>query len=314
MLKCLVLFLFLIQFFSSASQTAVDSIPIADSARVADSLEAPVRDTTWMRDTLPSMRRDTIEVPSFSNFFSDSARYAAHPIFRFKNPQRHTVSIRQREGKETIFYSLLFLILIFAVLKNGFARYMQDLFKLFFRTTVRSRQIKEQLLQSPLPSFFLNIFFLLSGGMFLALVIEQAGWGLDYNFWEIYGYCMLALAGIYLVKFMFLNLMGWILQATEAVGTYIFIVFTTNKILGMFLLPVIILLAFTAGTLNQLAFTAGLFLVGGFFAYRYFLSYISVHRMLKISVFHFLLYLIAFEIVPLLLINKLLFRFMIERS
>jgi hypothetical protein len=48
------------------------------------------------------------------------------------------------------------------------------------------------------------------------------------------------------------------------------------------------------------------------FLYRFYLSFATIERQLKISFFHFLLYLIGFEIVPLLLINKLLFRFLGE--
>ena len=56
-----------------------------------------------------------------------------------------------------------------------------------------------------------------------------------------------------------------------------------------------------------MAVTLSVTLVLGLLAYRYFLSYVSIHRQIKINFFHFLLYLCAFEIAPLLLINKLLF-------
>jgi hypothetical protein len=50
--------------------------------------------------------------------------------------------------------------------------------------------------------------------------------------------------------------------------------------------------------------------VGGLFLYRFYLSYVSVYRLVKLQFLHFLLYLAAFEIAPLLLINKLLFQFL----
>jgi hypothetical protein len=40
--------------------------------------------------------------------------------------------------------------------------------------------------------------------------------------------------------------------------------------------------------------------------YRYFLSYVTIHRQIRINFLHFIIYLAAFEIAPLLLINKLL--------
>ena len=98
------------------------------------------------------------------------------------------------------------------------------------------------------------------------------------------------------------------------IDAYIFIVFTTNKIIGIALLPFLVLLAFTYGFVNETAMNLSIVVVAALFAYRYFLSYISIRRQVSISFLHFLLYLCAFEVIPLLLINKLLFRFLGETS
>jgi hypothetical protein len=96
------------------------------------------------------------------------------------------------------------------------------------------------------------------------------------------------------------------LQASEASDGYIFIVFTTNKILGIALLPFIIVLAFTNGPITRAALTLGVGTLIGLLVYRYFLSYVTIHRQIRINFLHFIIYLAAFEIAPLLLINKLL--------
>ena len=150
--------------------------------------------------------------------------------------------------------------------------------------------------------------------MFLALVIQNIGWSGGYSFWVLFLYSMAILVVMYFFKFVILKFIGWILQVRDAADTYIFIVFLTNKVIGMLLLPFIIVLAFTYGQISQVALTSGLLMIAGFFAYLYFLSFISVYRQLRISFFHFFLYLFAFEIVPLLLINKLLFTFLVETS
>jgi hypothetical protein len=256
---------------------------------------------------MSNTRRDTIVVAKANFLQADSFLYTGHPYFRFTHPTRYTISVRQWQGKEAIFYSLIGLLIFFALIKNSFQRYIQDLFKIFFRTTVRQRQIKDQLVQSPLPSLLLNIFFTLSIGMFVALLIQYFGLGRQFGFWMLFLYCVGGLVAIYAMKFLALKFMGWILQVSEAVDAYIFIVFTANKILGIALLPFVILLAFSYGIVCQVSVTLGIMLALGLLAYRYFLSYISVHRQIKINFFHFLVYLCAFEIAPLLLINKLLF-------
>jgi len=63
---------------------------------------------------------------------------------------------------------------------------------------------------------------------------------------------------------------------------------------------------------NTASVTLSLILIGCLIAYRFFLAYISINRTVRINFFHFLLYLAAFEIMPVLLINKLLFLFLSE--
>ncbi|HEX2607642.1 MAG TPA: DUF4271 domain-containing protein, partial [Flavisolibacter sp.] len=165
-----------------------------------------------------------------------------------------------------------------------------------------------------LPSLFFNLFFLLSLGFFLALMLQRFQLTGDLNFWLLFLYSTAGLLVIYTIKYLVLKFLGWIFQVSEAIDTYIFIVFATNKVIGLVLLPFIVLLAFSYGIVNQASLNLGITVVLSLFAYRYFLSYISVHRQVRISFFHFLIYLVAFEIAPLLLINKLLFRFLSESS
>jgi len=79
-------------------------------------------------------------------------------------------------------------------------------------------------------------------------------------------------------------------------------------------MPFLVMLAFTYGLINVIAMNLSIMVVIALYAYRFFLSYVSLRRQISISFFHFFLYLCAFEVVPLLLINKLLFRFLGETS
>ncbi len=293
----LFIFFFILGIFAGAQ---TDSLAMADSlVKKADSVV-----TNNTADTL----KPTLSQISFIRF--DKTLYKTHPFYHFDNPVRFIVAKKIWEGKDLFFYMVLALLIFFALIKNAFSRYLKDLSRLFFRSTIKHRQVKEQLMQAPLPSLLLNILFVLSGALFINLVLQHYGLGTNYNFWVLLFYSALALTGIYLVKFITLKICGWLFRLSETTDAYIFIVFTINKIVGIVLLPVIILLAFTKGSFNEVVLTASLVLVGGIFLYRFFLSYMSLHRQVKIQLFHFFLYLCAFEITPLLLINKLLFRFL----
>jgi hypothetical protein len=237
-----------------------------------------------------------------------------HPYFRFTDPVRLSSTKKEWTGKETLFYSMIALLLFFALIRNGFHRYVEDLLKSYFRTTMKQRQLKEQLIQSPLPSLLLNVFFVLSIGMFIALALQHFQLGTDIPFWNLYLYCIIGLVCVYAVKYLTLKLLGWVFQVSEATEGYIFIVFTTNKVLGMFLIPFLVVLAFSYGVVNQTALTLSIVVVAGILVYRFFLSYVSLKDKVRVGFVHFLIYLLAFEIAPLLLINKLLFRLLGETS
>jgi len=287
---------------------SVDSLQAVDSLRRLDSVRV---DTAVV---VAPPKRDTIKVALQFPFTSDSFRFRKRLFYSFTDPVRYTISEKDWSGKDVVFYSVVALLLFFAFIRNSFSRYISDLFSSYFRTTVRQRQIKEQLLQSPLPSLLFNVFFVISTAVFLSLLLEHFGLATQLPFWLLVVYSAVAVAVIYGGKFLLLKFFGWVFQQSDATDTYIFVVFSTNKILGISLLPFTILLAFTYGAVNAAAVTLSIIVIVGLFLYRFFLSYISINQTISINFFHFLLYLTAFEIVPVLLINKLLFTILREIS
>jgi hypothetical protein len=281
-----------------------------DSTFVADSIAA--RDSILKDSLAIAASKDYRPDLSLFKVQADTPVVAIQPFFRFTDPLRYSITIRKWQGKEAIFYSIIALLIFFALIKNGFGRYVDDLFKTYFRTTIKQKQTKEQLQQNPLPSLLLNLFYVLSTGMFLALLLQYFKLGLEYNFWLLYLYCILGLVTIYIIKFVTLKFFGWIFQVSESTDAYIFIVFATNKIIGMALLPFLVMLAFTYGIINQAAMSLSIMVVLALIVYRFFISYFSIRRQISIGFFHFLLYLFAFEVIPLLLINKVLFSFLGE--
>lgn len=288
----------------------VDSVALT-RARAAQARIDSVRQA-FVQDSLQQVRRqDSVRQAGLQAFMRQVAasRYNRHPYLRFTGAERRISEVKRWEGKEGLFYGIVALILIFGLLRNAFPRYLSDLFRTYFRTTIRQRLNKEQVANAPLPSLLFNILFFLSGALLAALLLQHFGLGTGIPFWQLFLLCLLALSGIYLSKFLVLKIFGWLLRASNATNTYIFVVFTTNKIMGILLLPLILGLAFTGGNLFETFLAICLTLVGGLFLYRFWLSFVSVHRLIRINLFHFLLYLLALEIVPLLLINKLMIQF-----
>lgn len=208
-------------------------------------------------------------------------------------------------SQDLLFYVLLAMLLWMGILKSGYEKYYSDLFTVFFRSSLRQHQIREQLLQARLPSLLYNLFFVGCAGTFLYLIAAQHAIRVGtYSPWELWLASVGIVALLYVAKFLGLKLSGWIFGMSGAVDTYIFIVFLVNKILGVALLPIVILLAFSKEPIQSAAATLGILLVAGMLIYRFIRSYRPVWEEVQMSRFHFFLYLCTFEIAPLLLIYK----------
>ena len=258
----------------------VDSLKLKDSLRMIDSLKLAQQSADLIQKKLSEKKL---------------------PVQILKEGNKKIFS-----GKEDLFYYLIFLLILFGLLRRAFAKYFYDLFRVFFKTTLKQRQTQEQLLQSSLASVFMNSFFVLSAGLYLNFLLQYFQLAIADNFWLQYIYCAGALAAIYLVKYIGLKITGWLFNVSNATDSYIFIVFIINKMLGIFLLPFLLLLAFTKDPLYSSAMFISWVGIGLLLIYRFILSYSAVRKEVKLNSFHFILYILGFEVVPLLLIYKLL--------
>jgi len=237
-----------------------------------------------------------------------------HPYYNFYGKGvKITEQLKKESRDESMFYFLCALLLYFGFIRIAFIKYIDNLNTLFFRVTMRHQQIRDQVLQSPLPSLFLNILFIISAGLFLSFVADYINIVPGMNRWLLLFYCCLLLSAIYLGKFILLKMIGWMFNIRTATDTYIFIVFLVNKMVGIYLLPVLLLMAFAKPPFLTVLITLTYFLIVILFIYRFIIAYRPVRNEIKLSRFHFFIYLCAFEIAPLLLIYKVLLIF-VERS
>ncbi|MBL7746271.1 MAG: DUF4271 domain-containing protein [Chitinophagaceae bacterium] len=303
-----------------SGQTPADTIsvqPVGDSIRQ--------KDTTGTIDTLVQQQN---EVAMLRKIVYDSLLMNSVQVFSFPSgnweiiKQRFSykgktqllqdappAQVRKVQGKELLFYLLVLLFIVFAILRRAFPKYFSDLFRLFFKTTIKQRQIREQLMQTPLPSLLLNGFFVVSGGLYIAFLLQHYSIDPLGNFWLMFMYCCAGMSVAYFIKFAGLKICGWLFGIEEAADSYIFIVFIVNKMIGILLLPFLLILAFSAGAAYAVGLTLSWFLLGGLILYRMVLTYAAVRNQVKVNPFHFFLYIFAFEIAPLLLVYKALMLF-----
>jgi hypothetical protein len=274
--------------------------------------------TNSATDTVPVLKNnlpatDTSAAVSGAPSFDSCRNYIISKLLRLNvtaRPEMYVEKEKEYSNEDWLFYYVLGLLLLFGLLRLNYSRYLNDLFRVFFRTSLKINQLREQLLQSGLQSLFFNIFFTVSLGTYSYLLIRYFRAGVELDGWLIAVGASVVIAVLYVGKYVFLQLSGWLFGVQPLVKGYTFIVFLITKVAGIAVLPFIILIAFGDGKLATIAVTVSLALVTGLYLYRFLRAYSSIQPEVKVDRFHFFIYFLAFEVAPILLIYKVFIRFL----
>ena len=258
------------------------------------------------------VQTDSLQINILSDSVSIAPAVSKRPVFELRNkllnsnaePVSFSVQFKKAGNKDSSFYLVAGMVLLLAFFKYFYSRYFTNMFRVFFNTSLRQSQLTDQLLQAKLPSLLFNIFFIISGGVYVYLLLLHYQWIDNNNKWMMIIYSIAILGLIYLIKFCTLKFTGWVTGLIEVTNTYVFVIFLINKIMGIFLAPFIIILSFSDSAIVKIAVIISLMSIGILLLLRFFRSYGLLQNQLKISRFHFILYILGIELLPLLLIYK----------
>ncbi|HEY2727148.1 MAG TPA: DUF4271 domain-containing protein [Parafilimonas sp.] len=214
--------------------------------------------------------------------------------------------IRNSVNTDLVFYVLIFIIFFLALVKSSFPKYFNSIFSLSFQATFRQTQTREQMSQNFFPAFMLNVLFILSVGLFITLFAQFYKWA-NIPFWQLFIYSTTILGVVYMIKYFVIFFTGWVFNAPDAAAEYRFIVFLINKLIGVLFIPILFVIAYSNDDVKKIAITIALCIAGLLIALRYLVSLARIRKNLNLAAFHFFIYLCAVEIMPLLVIYKILF-------
>ena len=307
-------------FFSirSYSQKIADSLTVNDTS-VKTSADTPKPanriKNTGITDTA-KRSFDTLQLaekPFIKSYHAviDSLLFA-NKFIDVKTPGVYFIAEKkQPDGKEFIFYTLCVVIFILALFKTFYRSYFNNLFRVFFNTSIRQTQLADQLLQAKLPSFILNIFFAISVGIFIWLLFRYYHPPRLISNQLLLPFCIAGVGILYFIKYCFIKFMGWMSGMQQAADSYIFVIFLVNKITGIILIPFIVLLAFALPVwINSIAIFSVL-VMGLFFLSRYVKTFGILEYRFPLQAFHFLVYITGVEVLPILIIYKLVVDYVI---
>ncbi len=278
----------------------------------ASYLDSVLQDSTFKDSTSLQTAKKTVSSSLADTAKRDSLKTVFQPAPQ-KKILRKNVAVQLMAGlqrnvgdRDIVFYILIFLFFFLGLIRLSFPKYVNSIFSLSFQATFRQTQTREQMSQNFFPAFMLNVLFVLCGGLFITLFAEFNNWSKLF-FWELFIYSTVILLIIYLAKYIVISFTGWVFNAKDAAGEYRFVVFLINKLLAILLLPLLCLIAYSNDKIKSVSITIVICLAVFSLAIRYLVSLARIRKNLSISAFHFFIYLCAVEIMPLLVIYKLLF-------
>ena len=111
------------------------------------------------------------------------------------------------------------------------------------------------------------------------------------------------LGGIFLSRFLLVNLAGILFNRQKIIREYLYNIFIYNKLSGMAALPLIFFLVYTRGTLQEVAFWITVFVLGAIIVMRIARGIVFSYRK-EVLLFYLFLYLCALELAPLVLLYR----------
>lgn len=266
-------------------------------------------------DSLKSLTYDPPQTDRFRPRSNGSCIYGSaiggyltgHPWYRLDIPmQSWLIAPRKRPATDWMFYLFIACLLYIGWMRLAFPRYMGDLFLVFRNVVHRQKQLRDQVSQNLLPSLLLNFFFSISAGIFLFFLWRPDLRNLEWPPLLSIPMLVLLLMIIGIGKYLLLQLAGWLSGRQKEASAYAFIVFMVNKVGGILLLPLSLMLAYRTDQDRSFWVNIALILVAILFLIRLVRAYDYVSKELKVNILHFLFMVFSFEVLPILLIAKAL--------
>ena len=163
-----------------------------------------------------------------------------------------------------------------------------------------SNQVQKQISRIMLMVYFYSI-SLFTWLIFYKKEVSLPEWPGIYHFLIILGF----FAGMNLLRTIVMNLTGYVFNRYQLFSASLFQQQLYNKLLGIALLPLVFLYAYSGGLLQEVTMYFGILVITMVYILRITRQFIFIYKNV-VLLFYLILYLCCLEIVPLLVIFKLI--------
>ncbi len=200
---------------------------------------------------------------------------------------------------------LLFAFILFVWLYVSNSKRLNQIIKSFYINRYANQLGRDELTLGNRVSIFLFSLFVITLSFFISQVADYYGLHKNENEALFFTQIALVICVIYGFKIMIVRVVGFVFQSQEEAGKYSMMIFLFCNILGLFLLPIVVCIAFVKDI-------SPLFFIYSGFSIFVLLLFVRLLRGvvigingIRVSKFYLFLYLCTLEILPFVIMVKL---------
>ena len=205
-----------------------------------------------------------------------------------------------------LFLVLSFDMILLTILAILFSGYFARIFDAFQSENLMAQLYRERATGFSFPFIILYLIFFINAGIFLFLALDYFDINIAMGNFPLLLTCIGLITLVYLGRHIFLSIMANILPVEKQVRLYSFMINIFNIITGLALIPINLFIGFGPELSTGFFVYLGFIVFTLIFIFRSLRSLAIANRLLTMYLFHFLLYICTTEIVPLVIIFKLI--------
>ncbi len=283
---------------SAISSVPVTSAPEKKETRIKEK-KAVSKKITVKQDSVLSQTKDTLTAKDSGIFVHETVPLPA--------PVPRKVSSPLNEYNEWLAVLIILSIVATGILRLTSMKYLQELFRAAFNVQTANKMYTSVNIRNSKPSFALSALFIFNTGIFIFEALAFYGLSIfGQKGFTLLIFVWILLLTFGLIKSFLYRLTGFVFDTIQPSGEYLFTSSLLSKVYAIVLLPLISILPFV-----NIWMVPNLIKLGvGIFISLYILQLIrgaGIFLQNTFSVFYMFLYFCALEILPLVILYKILF-------
>jgi hypothetical protein len=203
-------------------------------------------------------------------------------------------------------FVIIFSLIIFSWLRVGYNRFFRTSIQASYNYFSARRMIEEVNVARTRVYFFMDFLFYINMALFISQFLSYY----HINIYNIHGILLFALLFVailvlYFLKSILFRFFGFVLLSQNLFYAYNFTIFLYNRMIGIILLPIVAIVPYVSDSVAVWLFYIGFSSIIIIYILRIF-RYLQISFRNRLSIFYLILYLCTVEILPMLVIYKII--------